>query len=91
MGMFAFTDRDLSQDYFLKCWHFKIAPKIDLEKRKACERHMKAYDLLVWKKFSFSQSSLQGCKATGDYKANIYLENVVIELNKPCKSKISLL
>lgn len=42
----------------------------------------------MWKISYFSQSPVQGCKATGDYKANIgcYLENVEIDLNNHCKT-----
>lgn len=41
----------------------------------------------------FSQSPVQSCKAAGDYKANIcfHLENVEINLNNHCKTKLGLL
>lgn len=41
----------------------------------------------------FSESPVQGCKATGDYKASVcfYLVNVEMDLNNQCKSKLVLL
>lgn len=78
--MFLFTDKCLFLGILLNNLSWKV---------KGIQKHMN----FLCKKSYFSQSPVQGCKATGDYKANIcfHLENVEIDLNNQCKTKLVLL